>query len=935
MKKFLLILLAIFVLLIGAAIAIPFLFKDKLVAYAKDAANENLEATVDFGDFGISLFKSFPNLTLTMEDVTVDGKNEFEGVRLARIGELTFTLDIMGLIAGDMELKKFGVSNSDIDVRVLEDGAANYNIMKETDEVEADTLEEASEFEFKLKAYYFNNINLKYSDATLAFDMVIEELNHKGSGDFTQDIFVLSTESDIKAMDVVFDGVTYLKRARLDAQMDIEVDMLVSKYTFSKNEIQLNELFLGVDGWVAMPEDPIDMDLKFYATKTEFRNILSLVPAEFASDLEGVDVTGTLALNGFAKGIYHEEDYPAFGLDMKVENGRFKYPDLPASAENIAVLCNISSPGGDLDRMIIDVSRFHLEMAGFPLDAHLLLKTPMSDPDIDAGLKTNMDLTNVSNVVPMEEELTGQLDADITMKGRYSSIENERYDEFQAGGYLNLKNFHYKDPEAYNVDINEAALTFNPQFAELSKFDMTIEDTDIRAQGRLDNYIAYALKDSTIVGSLNLQSTKIDLNKFMGDEEETATTTDTAAAEISEPIEIPANIRFAVNAEIGELIYDNINMKNVKGGINIANQIISLNNLRMDVLQGNVVLNGAYNAVNPVKPLVDFSYDAQNLDITETATTFNTVEKLAPLAKKATGKFSTKMTFTSELDQNLDPIMESIAGKGNFQSKDIYIEGFEPLNELARTLKIDRLSKQNIQDVKFNFEVREGRMYIEPFDVKIDQMNSTISGSTGLDQTIDYVMKLKIPTEMLQGPAMGVVQGLLGQANAALGSNMSIGDKVDVGVLVTGTIEKPIFKPSFGNTVNTQSVKDAVKEVVKEKIEEVKTEVIDKSVDEAKAQAAKLIAEAQKQSENLKAEAKKQADNIRAEGKRAAKRLEDEANNPITKAAAREAGKKLISEADKNAQKVEDEAAKRGDGIVNEAKKQGDKLISDAENKLR
>jgi hypothetical protein len=333
--------------------------------------------------------------------------------------------------------------------------------------------------------------------------------------------------------------------------------------------------------------------------------------------------------------------------------------------------------------------------------------------------------------------------------------------------------------------------------------------------------------------------------------------------------------------------------------------------------------------------LVDFSYDAQNLDINETASSFNTVEKLAPLAKKATGKFSTKMTFSSALDQNLEPIMESIAGKGNLQSKNIYIEGFEPLNELARTLKIDRLSKQNIEDVKFDFEIRDGRVHIEPFDVKIDKMNSNIAGSTGLDQTIDYVMKLKIPTEMLQGPAMGVVQGLLGQANAALGSNMTIGDKVDVGVLVTGTVEKPIFKPSFGSVVNTQSVKEVVKEAVKEKIEEVKTEVIDKSVDEAKAQAAKLIAEAQKQSDNLKAEAKKQADNIRDEGKRAAKRLEDEAKNPIAKAAAKEAGKKLISEADKNAQKVESEAAKKGDGIVNEAKKQGDKLISDAENKLR
>jgi hypothetical protein len=37
-----------------------------------------------------------------------------------------------------------------------------------------------------------------------------------------------------------------------------------------------------------MPADDIDMDLKWDAKKTDFGTLLSLVPAEFASDLTGV-----------------------------------------------------------------------------------------------------------------------------------------------------------------------------------------------------------------------------------------------------------------------------------------------------------------------------------------------------------------------------------------------------------------------------------------------------------------------------------------------------------------------------------------------------------------------------------------------------------------------------------------------------------------------
>lgn len=937
MKKVLLAIIILIVLFIGALIAIPIVFKDKLVTYAKDTANEYLDATVDFGEFDLSLIRSFPNFSFRINQVTVDGHEPFQGVRLADVGTLEFTLALMPLLNGEVVIRELGVSNSSFDVRVFADESANYNIMKESDEAEEVAVEDsgASEFNVALQRYFLKNINVRYHDVPLLTDVVIEGLNHEGSGDFTQDFYTLRTATTMTKMDVKYDGINYLKNVRVNAKMDIDMDAVNYKYTLKENEISLNDLHLGVDGWIAMPDDPIDMDIKFFGKRADFREILSLVPAEFAGDLEGVEITGGFALKGFAKGTYDEENYPAFGLDMTVDNGQFKYPDLPASADRIAIDCKIDHPGGDLDRMVVNLSKFHVELANNPVDFKLLLKNPMTDPDIDAELKAALDFANLAKVVPMEEELSGSFDADLEFKGRYSAIEQEQYEDFHAAGSLALRNFEYHEKGGYDIYINEADLTFNPQYAQLSQLNMRMEGMDMAMQGRLENYIAYALKDSMLIGQLNLQSQKIDLNAFMDDEE--TSTEESSEGEVEEEysaFEIPSNIRFDMNAVIDELIYDDLTMTSVKGGIRVANQIVDMTNLSMNVLDGEVILNGAYNAQQPRKPKVDFGLDVRNLDIKQTAESFVTVEKFAPLAKKATGKFSTKMSFRSDLDEKLEPIMESVYGKGNLQSNNVFIEGFEPLNELAKTLKIDRLAKQNIKDIRLSFEILNGRAYVQPFDIKIDQINANIAGSTGLDQTLDYAMKMKVPTKMLEGGAMDMVTGLMGQAAGLLGQEFKMADNIDVDVLVGGTVEKPTFRPSFGSIAGEKSPTDMVKDKIQEEMDKAKEEMVGKAVEEARAQAAKLVAEAEAQGNKLRTEAKKQADKIRAEGRAAAKRLEDEANNPITKAAAKKAGEKLIQEADNNATKIESEADKQARNLVDQARQRGDKLISDAESKV-
>ena len=100
MKKFLIAIAIIFFLIIAAAILLPILFKDKIIAKAKDEINKSVNAKVNFGKFDLTIIKSFPNLTFCLNDSSILGINEFEGDTLAYIKELDVKLNIWDVIGG-------------------------------------------------------------------------------------------------------------------------------------------------------------------------------------------------------------------------------------------------------------------------------------------------------------------------------------------------------------------------------------------------------------------------------------------------------------------------------------------------------------------------------------------------------------------------------------------------------------------------------------------------------------------------------------------------------------------------------------------------------------------------------------------------------------------------------------------------------------------
>ncbi|MCC7502889.1 MAG: AsmA family protein, partial [Flavobacteriales bacterium] len=222
----------LFALLIIAAIAIPILYKDKIEKAVKEQVNASLNATVDWGDWDLTIISSFPNAGIEVKNVKVCNVAPFEGVCLADIGELKATMGLMSLFGDQILIKRIELTRPYLTFKVLADGKANWDIAK-TDstnaEVPGDTA--ATLFNVKLSEYEITDGRIIYDDATLPLVMDLAGVDHTGSGDFNQDLFVLKTVTHADSVNVQYDGVKYLKNAVADVKADLDMDMPNMKFT--------------------------------------------------------------------------------------------------------------------------------------------------------------------------------------------------------------------------------------------------------------------------------------------------------------------------------------------------------------------------------------------------------------------------------------------------------------------------------------------------------------------------------------------------------------------------------------------------------------------------------------------------------------------------------------------------------------------------------
>lgn len=927
MKKFFRIFFIVALVLFLIILAIPLAFKGQLMEIAKREVNKNVKAEVNWSDFHVSLFKGFPDLRVSMEELSLKGEGAFKDDTLVSFREFSADVDLISAFSGKVIVNSIILDRPVIRAIALDDTTVNWDITYPSEEIEEEEPDTAEmEFEINLKEFRINEAEISYFDALTSTFASVEGFNFLLSGNMSEEFTDLTVHSTAESITADYDNVRYLNKAFFSFDAMLGADMENMKFEISNNELKLNDITLGLEGFFEMTEqDNIALDVRFFTRETAFKSLLSMIPAVYMKDFEDLNTSGVLELEGTARGKITDNALPEVDLSLLVEDGYFAYPDLPEAVENINVDLKIFYDGVAEDNSRVDLDEFHMEIAGNPIDMNFSLRTPMSDMQMNGAVTARVDFASLKDAIPIEDmNLEGIMNADIEIMGKMSDIENENYEEFRADGKLEVMNVMVEGEDLpAPLNIETMRMFFSPKYVNLQTFDGYIGSSDIHMDGNLENFIPYVFEDEVIEGNLNFTSRSLNLNQIMASEEVEEETTEEDTV-IMTVVEVPENIDVKLTTSIDKVIYDELEIENLEGEIIVRDGILNMDNLSMDVLDGTMMLSGEYNTTDISTPVIEMEMDMNSIDIQSSFYAFNTVRQLAPVAEMARGDVSVNFDFISFLDSTMNPVMSSIVGNGRLETDEVKLENSKTLNQIGNLLNIEGLANRQFKDIDLTFEVREGRVYVDPFETELGSVDLTVSGSQGLDQSLDYDLEFNIPREQFGSAANEFLDDLASQARDK-GFDMSPGDMINVTVKVGGTFRDPEVKLGTKEVISDtkEQVREAVEQRVQEEVEKAKEDVTKKVSEEAE----KIMQQAEEEAEKIRQAAEEAGEKLIGEAKLRKKQLVKEAgNNPIKKIAAEKTGDGLINSAEKQAVRLEAEAEEKAQKVLDEARKRVEEL---------
>lgn len=877
--------LSVFILLL----VIPLLFKGKIINVVKEEVGKTVDARIEFPDISISFIKNFPNLNVTLDQFSVAGKGRFNEDTLLTVKKISLTLDIMSVIKGEQYvIKKILIDEPVINLKVLGDSTANWDIVKmepsKQDETSSDT---SSAFSIAMNNFRINNATIVYEDKPNKTSASIAGLEFTLSGDLSAGTTTLKTESVINSLTVDYGNVRYMNKASVKFDAVINADMQNKLFTFEKNTLSVNDLKINFDGWVKMLEESYELDIKFNTPDTEFKSVLSMIPAIYSKQFSDVKTSGDFKLDGFAKGVYENDNLPAFGLELQVSDAMFQYPQLPASVKNINIGVSIANKGGSADNTLVKVEKFHTEIAGNPLDFTLGLATPVSDPEITFTALGKLDLSSIEKIYPLDQKLTGMLTANLELAGKMSSLDNKNFDGFKAIGSLQIENMATgAKGTSTELNIKSMLFKFSPAFLELASFEAGMGSSDIKASGKITQYLDYLLKNGTLKGVLSVTSSYLNVDELMPKTSNT-TNSDSTIAGDNAPIELPERIDFTASCAITRMKYDKMELTNIRGQVTLRDKKLNLDDLTMNGFGGTVQTNGYIKTVKDMPIEVNITANLNQIDIQQLSASFSSIDSIAPILKKIKGNTSMSMNFNTSLHKDYTPDLSSVQSQGTLNTGELIANDIDVMNKAADMLKMENLRRIKVSPASLSYIIENGKLLVKPFDIKVNQIAGTLGGTTEIStQALDYVLGLQIPRTTFGSAANSVVDGLVAEINKK-GIAYEPDKNVAINLSIGGTAKNPTIGMNLGKSSSGGSITEDLKAKASEEFNRKKQELENQAKAEVEKQKAAAEAKLKQEQEKLKAEAEKKKKELENKARKEAdslkKKLEDEAKKKLKK----------------------------------------------------
>ena len=497
-----------FAVVLGLLFLTPIVFEDQIKDQIKKIANERLSAELNYSDVSVSFFRHFPSLTLTLDNLSLNGSAPYKNEKFITAKEVSFGINVASLIfSKSVKIDQIYLSDSFINVKVNPSGEANYNIYKSQAAATED--KDSTETALKLERIEILNSKIIYDDQSTKIHFDAFGFNYLGKGDLNKAVFDLYSKAKIEKLNIVYENEPYLMNKKVNADLITKVNINSLSFFFQQNNLKINQLLIDFKGKFDFLKDGYNMDFVIKSDNSDLHDVFTAFPPKYITWLSKTEIRGNTNLLLTLKGDYiaSKNIAPDLNLDLKIDSGFVNYNKSPFPVSNLNLDVKTKVPSLNPDLLTVDAKNLSLNMNKDYLKSKFYVEG-INTPEINADFKSKIDLEKLTKALGIPKiELKGTLTSDVKANGKFD-LKNKLLPV--TNGTIDLENGYLKTPYYPNpitnitikskidnpkgtfgdlsVKLKPAQFTFEgkPVFveADLSNFDDLVYD--IKANGELD-----------------------------------------------------------------------------------------------------------------------------------------------------------------------------------------------------------------------------------------------------------------------------------------------------------------------------------------------------------------------------------------------------------------------------------------------------------------
>lgn len=734
-------------------IAIPLVLESKIDNIVKAYVEENINAKVEFDDISLSLISSFPKANVTIENLKITNNAPFEDEILTTTKSIELDMAIKELFKNKDDepiiVDAIYIDESLVTVKLNQVGIANYDIIKAS-ESNSNENSQSSGFKFSIDDYNINNSAITYIDEESNTTLYVSKLNHSGKGTFSDTMSELETTSEAN-ISFNIDNTDYLKNNHIILDALIDLNLETSTYTFKDNKGFINQLPLEFQGFIQQKEEGNYIDLSFTNPESSFKDFLAVIPEVYSKNLDGVETTGDFKVNGLIKGLISDETIPTLDINTVSNNASFKYPNLPKRVENISLNASIRNDTKKPEDTYIALEKLNFKIDQDVFKSSATISNLTENILVNANIDGTLNLSNISKAYPIEldKNLSGILKGKLNTSFDVNALETNAYERIKNSGNVSITDFIFSSEDIVNpIHISNANMTFKPGQVSLNGFNAKTGKSDLAATGTITNLLGFLLSNKNLQGNFKVNSNTFVVSDFMV-EDETASK-DNKTTSDSQSLKIPDFLDCTIIADAKTVVYDNLNLKNVKGTLDIKDQQATLKNMSSNLFDGTLDIAGNISTKEKT-PTFDLNLDVDAFDVSKSFKDLELLQNLAPIAKILQGKLNTVIQLNGNLNEEFTPDLMTISGNA---LAEIFTSSINPLqgdllDKLGNALNFIDFDKLNLNDLKTKLDFKDGLVSVKPFNFKYEDIEIQLSGTHSFDKAIDYNMVFNVPAKYL------------------------------------------------------------------------------------------------------------------------------------------------------------------------------------------